>query len=292
MRKVALRVSLLAFTFASSALAQRDTVFSWSKTLPAGARFAIRNLNGFIDVRPGTTDRIEVRATMRTDTQAAGDVTFDVREKSPDDITICTLDRGATVCDPGETYGNDNHPSVRYTVEIPKGLRVQFQTLSGNVIIMQSAAEVSASTGNGDVVVRESMSGVSAKTSNGDVTVAAANGPVVASSGNGNVLVAAYGGPVNATSGNGDVDVRMITLGPTTQPSMTVSSGNGSVNLTLPADFNGEIDATTGDGKIKSEFPVSASIRQDSRLRGKIGNGNGLLIKLHSGNGRLEIRKG
>lgn len=292
MRNIALRTSLLIVTLASSALAQRDTVFSWSRTLPAGAHFAIRNLNGFIDVKPGTTDRIEVRATIRTDTRAAGDVTFEVREKAPNDITICTLDRGMSLCDAGETYGGDVHPSARFTVELPPGLRVWFQTLNGNVILMQSAAEAIVSTGNGDVVVRESMSSVTARTGNGDVTVAAANGPVTATTGNGNVLVATYAGPVNASSGNGDVDVRMITVEPS-QASMSLSSGNGEVRLTLPADFNGQIDASSAShGKIKSDFPLPSIGRADSRVRGAIGNGSGLTIKIHTGNGRLEIRKG
>jgi hypothetical protein len=293
MRTQALRVSLLALAFASSAAAQRDTVFSWSKALPAGARLYIRNLNGSIDVRPGTTDRVEIRATIRTETRAVSDVTFDVRENAADDFTICTVDRGMSLCVPGETYGGNNHASVRYIVELPKGLRVMLQTLSGDVVLMQSAVEVSVSTGSGDVVVRESLGRATATTGSGDVTIAAANGPVRATTGNGNVLVAAFGGPVNASSGNGDVDVRMITVDPPADElAMSISSGNGDVRLTLPPSFSGEIDADTGHGKIAVDFPIDASRREDSRLRGLIGGGAGLRVRIHSGNGRLEIRKG
>jgi hypothetical protein len=293
MRSLAVRVSVLVLGFASAASAQRDTVFSWSKKLPDGARIYIRNLNGSIDVRPGTTDRVEVRATIRVDSRAESDVTFDVRENAPDDVTICTVDRGMSLCVPGETYRGDAHATVRYVVELPRGLRVWMQTLNGMVLVMQSAAEVSATTGSGDVVVRESTGRATATTGSGDVTVAAANGPVKATTGNGNVIVATYGGPVNASSGNGDVDVRMITVEPPAdQLAMSISSGNGDVRLTLPASFNGEIDADTGHGKIASDFHVDASRRGDGRLRGTVGTGEGLRIRVHSGNGRLEIRKG
>ena len=47
MRRTIPGVLLLTLGLATSALAQRDTMFSWSKKLPDGARFSIRNLNGF-----------------------------------------------------------------------------------------------------------------------------------------------------------------------------------------------------------------------------------------------------
>jgi hypothetical protein len=51
--------------------------------------------------------------------------------------------------------------------------------------------------------------------------------------------------------------------------------------------------ANTGDGSINTDFEMRVQGRLSmSRLRGTIGNGNGPVIKIRSGNGRLEIRKG
>lgn len=297
MPSLALRIAALSLFVASSAVAQ-DTAFTWSRSLPAGARLTIRNYNGLIDVRPGTTDRVEVRATTRIESRgAAKALTFDVREHAADDVEICTVFRGLNVCDGEELFGDNREGrlSVRYTIDLPKGLRFHGATGTGDVIVMQWVASANVSTGSGDVVIRGSDAGVIATTGSGDVTVAAANGAVRASSGNGDVLVITAAGPVDASSGNGDVDVRMGSVPATAdKASMTISSGNGKVVVTLPAGFDGELEADTGNGSIKSDFDVRGTTarRGDARLRGAIGSGNGPLVKVHSGNGRIEIHKG
>jgi len=292
--KTLFQTILLATLTAATAAAQRDTAFTWSKRLPDGARLAIKNLSGPVEVRPGTSDRVEVRATIRAESRGTlSDVTFDVREVTPDDVEICTIYRGVNACEP-DSGSNDVRVSVRYIVNLPKGLRLRASTGSGDVIVMQSVAEIDATTGSGDIVIRESMNRVGASTGNGDVTVAAANGPVKVSTGNGKVLVNTARGPVDANTGNGDIDVRMNTVPQgNDQPSMSFTTGHGSIRVTLPGDFNGEIDANTGNGSINSDFELRVQGRLDnSRLRGTIGTGAGPVIKIRSANGRVEIRKG
>jgi len=298
-RGTILRASLLTLALSSSGIAQtestpvpRDTAYTWSKKLPDGARFAIRNLNGGIEIRPGSTDRVEVRAVIRNAANRAVDVGFDVREHAADDIEICTTDRGVNACIPEDRW-NDAYVNVAITVDLPKGLRILTTTGSGYVIVTQVGVEVDATSGSGDVVVRESLGRVLANTGSGDVTVAMANGPVRATTGNGRVLVNTALGPVTASSGNGDVEVRMISVAANvTPPVSTIVSGNGDVRVTLPADFSGEVDASTGNGAIKSDFQVRASGQTSkTRLRGTIGGGTGAVVKINSGNGRVEIRK-
>jgi hypothetical protein len=286
------RSSLLLLALASTALAQRDTVFKWSRQLPPGARFSVRNFNGAIEIRPGATEQVEVRAIVRTDSRAiAKDFTFDVQDRAADDVEICTINRGMNACIPDDSW-SDDQPSVQFIIDVPRGLRLRATTGNGDVIVMQAVSDVDVKSGNGDVVVRESSGGASVSSGNGDVTIALANGPVRATSGNGNVMVNTWLGPVTATSGNGDVDVRMISVR-SGSDSMSISSGNGSVKVTLPGDYNGQIDASTGHDGIKTDFDVRTRTRDSkSRLRGSIGSGNGPLIKVHSGNGRVEIRKG
>lgn len=291
MRALLLRSTLLVVLTASAAAAQRDTAFTWSKRLPDGARLTIKNLSGPIDVRAATGDRVEVRATIRVESRGnASDVTFDVRERASDDVEICTVYQGRSECDPNNSW-NNIRVSVRYVIELPRTMRLRASTGNGDVSVTQTVAEVDATSGNGDVVIRESLGRVNASTGNGDVTITSARGPVRASSGNGRIIANTSRGPVEASTGNGDIDVRMATL-PPDQGSMTFTTGSGSVRVTLPADFNGELDANTGNGSITTDFELRVQGRLTmSRLRGTIGTGNGPVIKLRSGNGRLEIRK-
>jgi DUF4097 and DUF4098 domain-containing protein YvlB len=291
MRALILRSTLLVMFAATTAAAQRDTAFSWSKKLPEGGRLTIKNMNGPIDVRAATGDRVEVHATIREDSRGnAADVTFDVRERNADDVEICTVYRGNSVCDPDRSF-NNIRVTVSYVVALPKSMRLRAITGNGDVSITQTVGDVDATSGNGDVTIRESLGTVKATTGNGDVTITSAKGPVKASSGNGRIEANTARGPVDATTGNGDINVTMAAI-PADQGSMTFSTGSGSVRVTLPATFNGEIDATTGNGSVDTDFEVRVQGRLNaSRLRGTIGNGNGPLIKLRSGNGRLVLRK-
>jgi DUF4097 and DUF4098 domain-containing protein YvlB len=292
MRALILRSSLLAMLVASTATAQRDTAFTWSKRLPDGARLTIKNINGPIDVRAATGDRVEVRAVVRPDSRGnASDVTFDVRERASDDVEICTVYRGSSDCDPNRSW-NNTRVSVRYTIDLPKSMRLRALTGNGEISVTQTVADVDASSGNGDVTIKESLGRVTATTGNGDVIITSARGPVKASSGNGRITASTSLGPVEASTGNGDIDVMMAKL-PADQGSMTFTTGSGSVRVSLPGDFNGEIDANTGNGSIDTgDFEIRVQGRLSaSRLRGTIGTGNGPLIKLRSGNGRLSLRK-
>lgn len=293
MRAVIVRSSLLVLFAASSAAGQRDTAFTWSKQLPDGARLTIKNINGPIDVRAATGDRVEVRAVVRPESRGnASDVTFDVRERASDDVEICTVYRGSSDCDPSHSWNNNMRVSVRYTVDLPKSMRLRALTGNGDVSVTQTVADVDAASGNGDVVIKESLGRVTASTGNGNVTITSARGPVKASSGNGRITANTSLGPVEASTGNGDIDVSMAKL-PADQGSMTFTTGSGSVQVSLPADFNGEIDANTGNGSIDTgDFEIRVQGRLSaSRIRGTIGTGNGPLIKLRSGNGRLALRK-
>lgn len=281
----------------TAAAQQRDTIFTWSKVIPAGGKLAIGNRAGIIEVRESSTDRVEIRGTVRRDVkQLPNEIAFTVREPAPNEVEICTVYLGVSACEPRELWMNgEARTSVRFIVDLPKGLRLQANTGAGDVLVMQSVNEIDISTGSGDVVVRESLGRAAVSTGSGDVTIAAANGPVRASTGNGDVLVHTAHGPVNANSGNGDLDVRIwraASQGP--EPAtMTISSGNGEVRVSLPSTFNGEIDADSGNGKVASDFDVRGQGRSsDSRLRGPVGTGQGPRIRLHSGNGRVEIRKG
>ena len=291
MHALLLRSGLLAIFAASTAAAQRDTAFTWSKKLPDGARLTIKNMNGPIDVRAASGDRVEVRATVRAESRGnVSDVTFDVRERAADDVEICTVYRRESNCDPDHSW-NNIRVSVRYTIELPKTMRLRASTGNGEVSITQTVADVEASSGNGDVIIKESLGRVVASTGNGDVLITSARGPVKVSSGNGRIEANTSRGPVDASTGNGNIDVKMVTL-PADAGSMTFSTGSGSVHVSLPPDFNGELDANTGNGSVETDFEIRVQGRLNpSRLRGTIGTGNGPMIRLRSGNGRLVLRK-
>jgi hypothetical protein len=265
-----------------------DSVFVWSARLDDGRSLTIKNIVGGITVTQSSGDRVEVRAEKRMRGRGdPSDISFDVQESSSG-ATICTVYRGESACDEGGF--NNTRFSVRYTVAMPRGLRLYASTGNGDLSVESAGSEVELRTGNGGIRIGETDGRVVASTGNGDLEVGGARGPVRASTGNGRIFVATAAGPVSASTGNGDIDVSMQSL--RASGDMEFRSGSGAVRITLPADFNGDIDASTGNGELRTDFAIRLVGRLDPQhMRGTIGTG-GRMLRLSTGNGRLELRKG
>jgi DUF4097 and DUF4098 domain-containing protein YvlB len=183
---------------------------------------------------------------------AARTATFDVDE-SGDGVTICTLYERQTSCRDRNRSGRTSVVRVDYTVLVPLDVRVNVNTGNGEITVDRAGGEVSASTGKG------------------------------------RVFIATARGPVRASTGAGDVDVRLQSSAG--DAGVDVVTGSGSIRLSVPSDFNGEIDAQSGNGALRSDFDITVMGRLDAtHIRGTIGRG-GSRLHLQTGNGRIELRK-
>lgn len=237
--------------------------FHWTGQLPAGRWLAVKNLNGSIRVEAASGDRIEVVGEKRWRRGDPDDVQFKVVKfgRNDENILICALWGDEDECDEegyhGRGRGRNRHGggdvSVEFTVKLPAGVKVDVSTVNGDVDVNGARAEVSAHTVNGAV---ETVTSV---------------------------------GPVNAGTVNGDVDVRIDRL--TGDDDLEFNTVNGSVTVTLPADFNGDVSMTTVNGRFRTDFPVTVNGAIDPRrLRATIGKG-GRRLSVHTVNGSLELRK-
>jgi hypothetical protein len=297
LRASALLTALLvlpALASGQTLLGRSDSVFTWRGPLRAGALLTVRNHNGPIDIRPASGSQVELRAEKRARYGNHGDVAFDVGTAANGDVTICSTFRDNDPCDEDgrdRNSGDDwrRNVTVAMTVLVPRGAQVRVSTGNGAVSVERVGGEVNAATGNGRVNVLDTDGAVRVATGNGDVDVREAKGAVRVTTGNGRVSVSTAQGPVEARSGNGDIDVRMNAVRPSED--MTFSTGSGDVRVTLPSGYNGELDATTGNGSISSDFDLKVEGRMSPRrVRATIGSG-GARLRLATGNGGLEVRK-
>jgi len=295
---VAIALAAAAPLAGQEIVGRADKTFTLSEAVAAGGLVRVATFNGRVEITSGTTGRVEIRAVKDIHRGDIEDIGFEVRREAGG-ITICAVWVGMSECDGGGEYrsgrrgrdwSRDHQGGVDFTVQIPAGMRVKASSGNGDVLISGAGAEVTASTGNGRVNISGSTGEVTASTGNGDVTVENAGGPVEVSTGSGRVRVVTATGPVSANSGNGDIDVSIGKLD--RMPDMSFSTGNGEVRLTLPTGLGAELDASTGNGNVTTDFPETLrSGRLDpSRLRGTIGNGGGRLT-ISSGNGDVEIRR-
>lgn len=286
-----LNVLLIALAVPAVAVAQeRDRDFNFSDRVAAGAWLRVHSTHGDIRVTRASGDRVEVVG------RKSGDDAADLRitaVRNGDDVTICAVFEGAQ-CDAegirsSRRWSHDGEGSVDFEVRLPRGVKIRAATGNGEVGVSGATAEVQATSGNGAVSVASSGGPVRASSGNGDIDVSEAGGEVTARSGNGDIRVTTTAGPVTASTGNGSIDARMSSL--TGTEDMAFRTGNGDVSVTLPANFEGEIDARLPNGRLESDFPLRVEGRLDPRrLRATIGGG-GRRITITSGSGGAEIRK-
>jgi hypothetical protein len=296
--RIALSLAALLPSLAAGQILGRDAeVFTRTEAVARGEWFRFYGPIGDVTVTEGTGTQVEFRAQKILRSGRVTDIAFELR-RSGEGVTICAIFEDDDECtDDGlrsdrrrNWSRNFRPPTLTVTIKVPAGVRLAVQSGNGDVSVTGAHAELIARSGNGRVRVTGTAGEVDAASGNGEVTVENVRGPVRANSGNGDVRVTTVQGPVSATSGNGDLLVRMTEL---RAPSdMEFTTGNGRIEVTVPAEFNADIDASTGNGGIRTDFPIQVSGRiSKTRLRGTIGQG-GRRLRLVTGNGEIEIRKG
>jgi hypothetical protein len=273
--------------------ALRDGPFSWSERIPTGSWLRVHNVNGTIEVREAPGRTAEVRGEVLGDDRGDRDeVIFEVLQDGSS-YTICAIWTENSTCDENgvSSRGSRRGGNVRvqFTVLLPSGVHLKAASGNGEVTVDNAGGDVVATSGNGRVHVTTAAGSVKATSGNGEVEVMDAGGPVTAHSGNGRIRVTTASGPVNASSGNGDIDVEMGTL--RGGDDMTFRTGNGTVTVAVPRDFEGEVETSSGNGRFLTDFRVTVQGRLDaSRFRCTIGRG-GRRIHMSTGNGNLELRR-
>ncbi|HJQ54592.1 MAG TPA: DUF4097 family beta strand repeat-containing protein [Gemmatimonadaceae bacterium] len=255
----------------------RDTnTWRWDGRVDAGRWMHVVNVNGSVDFSPSSDNMVHVVAEKRSNGRDMDDIHFEVVQ-SNGNVTICAIWNDNARCEDGgmdQTRHNDhneNHSSVKFTVKVPRSVKVGAHSVNGAVSVRDVGAEVRANTVNGGVDVRN------------------AAGPVRATTVNGGVDVATAAGPVTATTVNGNVDARMSTL--QGDDDMEFKTVNGSVAIYVPARFDANFRFDTVHGGIDSDFPLTITGRFGPRhASGTIGNG-GRDLRASSVNGSIELHK-
>ncbi len=272
--------------------------FDWSGAIPAGGTLHLANVDGNIRVTATSSGQAKVhgeRTHVRSGDRA---LVFQV-VTSGTDVIVCALHRNGE-CDESGAHSHDHwdnygeSPRADLTVELPAGVRLAAHTGDGGIDIKDAGANVVAKSGNGAITIAGAAGMVDARSGDGDITLSGIKGSATAHTGDGNIQVAAGTAPVKLTSGDGRIEVHVGATGD--GQSVSAHTGDGSITVYLPASFAGEVEATTGDGMLQSDFPLTLDGgRMDSHhLRGTVGSAsaNAARVTLTTGDGNVELKKG
>lgn len=176
---------------------------------------------------------------------------------------------------------------------------VEASGLSGNLNVHTGDGSVKANsldgtidlhTNDGSITVDTLKGDIKLRTGDGSIEARDLDGKVEADSGDGHIRLAGRFEALNVKTGDGSVDTR-VQPGSKMAASWTLRTGDGSVDISLPSDFQADINATTGDGHISLGVPVTVEGSfSKSEVRGKL-NGGGQILTIHTGDGSIRLTK-
>lgn len=141
---------------------------------------------------------------------------------------------------------------VRYTLRVPRGARIDVETVNGSIELAQLIGQVHAETTNGGVRGRD------------------------------------LGGAVTATSTNGGLDIAMSGV---SADGVSLETTNGGIELRLPEQAKGTVSVRCVNGGISvTDLPIEKTETSRRRLEGTL-NGGGPAIRIETVNGGIRIRR-
>lgn len=232
----------------------------WRGAIAPGDGIEIKGVYGAIRAVRTTGGEVVVTATRIGNAAAVAAVTIEAVPHAAG-VTVCAVypdvaGQEPNSCAPGSAGnlsawdGGRGLVSVDFTVQVPEGVTLVGKVLTGDVEATGLGSDAFLTTMAGDILV--STAGLATATTLRGSIVAAIGAPD-------------WGRDLQFSSGNGDVDV------------------------TIPATANAEVWATARVGRISSEFPLRQVLPGDQR--GTIGSG-GPTLRLNAFAGDITLRRG
>jgi len=244
--------ALILLTAAASAFGagvSETPRWEWNGSIQQGKAVEIRGVTGDIHALPSDTGKVEVAAWIERDGTTER---VDIRAlQSTSGMTFCAVRQGSTEC----ATDIPSSPGVRvdFEVRVPPGVRLNAQTVNGEIEARSLASDISAATVNGAVTVSTS-------------------------------------GTVQARTVNGSIDASL--LGPLRSKAPKFSAVNGRISVELPTDVTSVVHAETHNGRVVAHLPAFRGTATEQKLEGQIGPGGcGNSLVIRTLNGSIELRQ-
>jgi Putative adhesin len=220
-----------------------DETYTWKGPLKSDAWMRLRNVSGDFAIGEASGDSAEIQLLIERSSPYAPSVRIKLLQV-PDGILACVLYGEDNTCSATDYKGGDTYrkgwlpfmrgnAKVTGTISLPRGVKLDVQSVNGDINVTAVASDVVASTTNGDVEIRGTR------------------------------------GSVNAGTTNGDVDVAPDVLG----GRLSVQTTNGDVNLDLPPSLNAAVNMRTTNGELDLRFPGTITTKTAKLIIASLGTG-------------------
>jgi hypothetical protein len=175
-------------------------------------------------------------------------------------------------------------------VRMPRDADLQVRTGDGSIKANNVSGTVDLRSGDGALTVGSLKGAVRLHTGDGSIEGSDLDGKCDASSGDGRIRLSGRFDVLSAKSGDGSLGIE-AQHGSKLDSSWSIVSGDGSIDVALPPDLPVNIEASSGDGHISTDIPITMEgVLSKSRVHGKM-NGGGSTLTIHTGDGSIRLKQ-
>jgi DUF4097 and DUF4098 domain-containing protein YvlB len=278
-RSTIIGIALLASgLFAATAYADE---YAKSFTVSNHANVRVDTNDGSVSVTTGDTQQVEFRVdyqgyelnkTLQIESNQQGDE-IELSARSPNNWLFF--------------FGTRR---LHIEVRMPKNADLQVRAGDGSIKVNGLSGTIDLHSGDGALTVSSLKGSVRLYTGDGSIEGSELDGKCDAESGDGRIRLTGRFDALNVKSGDGSIGVEAL-HGSKLDSGWSVRSGDGGIDMALPADLPVNIDASTGDGHVSSDIPITMDgIMSKSSVRGKM-NGGGSTLSIHTGDGSIHLKQ-
>lgn len=244
---------------------------------------------GAIEVHSWDRPEIEVEVEKQAMDQSLID---EMKVESTDEGGRVSLKvTGSTRSVGGVTVGVHISPRARLRVVMPRQATLSVYSRDGSLTVEDIAGAVTLRTDDGSVRGMRLSGELHVRTGDGSIRLEKVNGRLDLETGDGSVTIDGALTALRAKTDDGSVRV-VADNGSRVETDWEIATGDGSVVLRLPAEIDAELDASTGDGGVRSSHPAvrleEGGERRPNTARVTLGHG-GSTITVRSGDGSIRI---
>lgn len=299
-----MKVALLALAAASLAacevnlnsegIVSRETKKFEVKGIP---EIQLETFDGAIEIHSWDRNEVEVEIEKRAMDQALVDGMKITAEQQGNKIIVKVTRPGGTDNFEGVQIGVHFSPTARIRVALPRQSMVSATSRDGSISIEDVSGKLTLNTNDGSVRGTRLSGEIFVRSGDGSIRMDRAEGKLDLETEDGSITIDAKPSSLRARTSDGTIRLEVEPDSVMTDD-WDVQTTDGSVVLSLPPSFNGQLDAETRDGAVRSSLASIAvgkpsgdrEDREERRrtLRVTLGSG-GKTLRVRTGDGSIRI---
>lgn len=261
-------------------------------TVTGPAQLTLQTWDGSIEVRGWDRNEVRIEVEKRGADQAAVDLIKVKTGQAGNAITV-EIPKPS----PMETGGLRRSSSARLIVSAPLKTSLVARSGDGSIKIRRIAGTVDLDTDDGSISLDEVSGELKVRTGDGSIAGSDLGGHVAVKTGDGSIDLMGVLAGLTVETHDGSVEI-VARRGSRPDRPWEITTGDGSIAMSVPEDFAAEIDAHSGDGRVIVEQGGSSASRdrknkdddsERSSVKASIGSG-GQPVRLRTGSGRITVK--